>query len=57
MMQSDSSTELAYTRGSGWQAVDLPYDGGGLAMAVVVPDAGRLDEVLGGFDAAFLARC
>ena len=30
-----------------------PYDGGGLAMAVVVPDAGRLDEIVRGFDAEF----
>lgn len=42
---------LAYARGGGWQAVDLPYEGGGLAMAVIVPDAGRLEEVVGGFDA------
>lgn len=54
MMESDS--ELASARGSGWQAVDLPYDGGGLAMAVVVPDAGRLDEVTRGFDAAFIRK-
>ena len=54
MMRSDDQTPVAYARGAGWQAVDLPYDGGGLAMAVVVPDAGRLDEVMGRFDAAFL---
>jgi serine protease inhibitor len=40
MMQSDSDAQLAYARGPGWQVVDLPYDDGGLAMAVVVPDAG-----------------
>lgn len=43
--------------GEGWQAVELPYDGGGLAMVVIVPDdlaafedgldAARLEEVLG----------
>jgi serine protease inhibitor len=54
MMQSDSAAQLAYTRGPGWQAVDLPYDGGGLALAVVVPDAGRLDEIVDGFDVAFI---
>ena len=57
MMQADSEPELAYARGPGWQAVDLPYDGGGLAMAVVVPDAGRLDEVVKGFDATSSAPC
>ena len=44
---------LAYARGPGWQAVDLVYDGAGLAMAVIVPDAGRLAEVTKGFDADF----
>jgi serpin B len=45
---------LAYQRGDGYQAVLLPYRGGSLAMAVVLPDgplgelAGRLDD-LGGF--------
>jgi len=34
-----------YARGDGWQAVDLPYGKGDLAMAVVVPDAGRFAEV------------
>jgi serine protease inhibitor len=44
---------LAYQRGDGYQAVLLPYRGGSLAMAVVLPDgpigelAGRLDD-LGG---------
>jgi serpin B len=54
-MTLDSQSPLAYARGAGWQAVDLMYDGGGLAMAVVVPDAGRLDEVTSGFDADFLS--
>jgi serine protease inhibitor len=54
MMSLDAQSRLAYARGPGWQAVDLPYDGGGLAMAVVVPDAGRMDEVLSDFDAAFI---
>jgi serpin B len=34
-----------YARGDGWQAVDLPYGAGELAMAVVVPDTGRFDGV------------
>jgi serpin B len=44
---------LAYQRGDGYQAVLLPYRGGSLAMAVVLPDgplgelSGRLDD-LGG---------
>jgi serpin B len=34
-----------YATGDGWTAVDLPYGGGQLAMAVVLPDAGRFAEV------------
>jgi len=33
---------LPYARGAGWQAVELPYAGGDLAMLVLVPDAGEL---------------
>jgi serine protease inhibitor len=54
MMQSDAQTQVAFARGPGWQAVDLPYDGGGLAMLVVVPDAGRLEDLVRGFDVDLL---
>jgi serpin B len=37
---------LAYQRGDGYQAVLLPYRGGSLAMAVVLPD-GSLGELAG----------
>ncbi len=30
--------ELGYASGSGWQAVELPYVGGSLAMDIIVPD-------------------
>ena len=36
---------LPFAVGDGWQAVELPYLGGELAMLVVLPDAGRFDEV------------
>jgi serpin B len=36
-----------YAAGEGWQAVDLGYVGGEVAMLFVVPDAGRFDEVAG----------
>jgi serpin B len=35
---------LPFARGEGWQAVELPYVGGELAMLVVVPDEGRFEE-------------
>ena len=36
-----------YAADAGWQAVDLGYVGGEVAMLFVVPDAGRFDEVAG----------
>jgi serpin B len=39
-----------YSQGDGWQAVELPYLGGKVAMLVIVPDAGRFDEMEGRLD-------
>jgi serine protease inhibitor len=50
LMYFDNHTQLPYTSGAGWQAVDLAYDGGGLAMAVIVPDAGQVDDVVRSLD-------
>jgi serpin B len=36
MMHTGES--LGYTSGDGWQAVELPYVGGSLAMTIIVPD-------------------
>jgi serine protease inhibitor len=36
--------------GTGWQAVELPYQGGRLAMDVLLPDAGGLDALQRGLD-------
>lgn len=43
--------ELGYARGNGWQAVDLPYEGGELSMVILLPDAGRFREFEAGLDA------
>ncbi|MBL7496503.1 serpin family protein [Frankia sp. CNm7] len=40
----------AYQVGPGWRAVDIPYAGGELAMAVVLPDEGRFDETQASLD-------
>lgn len=37
--------EYLHAQGDGWQAVELPYVGGSLAMTLVVPDAGRLADI------------
>lgn len=49
-------TDAGYARGDGWTAVDLPYAGKELAMAVILPDPGRFTAVESGLDAAGLAR-
>jgi hypothetical protein len=33
--------QAVFTQGDGYQAVELPYEGGQLSMLVVLPDAGR----------------
>jgi serine protease inhibitor len=41
----DGTVGTRFAGGPGWEAVDLPYAGAELAMAVVVPQAGRFAEV------------
>jgi serpin B len=36
---------MPYVRGDGYQAVELPYKGGQLAMDLILPDQGRLADV------------
>lgn len=48
----NSYLETAYARGDGWQAVSLPYDGA--SMVIVLPDAGRFDEIEAAIDADFM---
>lgn len=40
-----ASESMLHAQGDGWQSVELPYVGGGLAMTVLVPDAGRLADI------------
>jgi serpin B len=47
-------SEGRYASGSGWQAVELPYAGGSLAMTIVVPD--DLATFERSLDAASFAR-
>lgn len=54
-MMSCAVKSARYASGPGWQAVDLPYAGRQLAMAVVVPGQGQLAAVERGLDGAGLA--
>jgi len=48
------SVSARYARGDGWQAVDLAYTGGELSMLLILPDAGRFDEVEGSLSAGLI---
>lgn len=37
--------DAVYAAGSGFQAAEIPYDGGQLAMLVIVPDTGQFEAV------------
>ena len=42
---------LGYAEGRGWRAVELPYQGGRLAMDVILPEPGGFVALQGGLDA------
>jgi serpin B len=56
MMSVGLKQRLVYAQGDGWQLVQLPYVGGKLHMAIVLPDAGRFAEIRDGLSAAWLAE-
>jgi serpin B len=49
-MMSVTVSDGGYVTGPGWRAVDIPYAGRELAMAVVVPGPGRFDAVQAALD-------
>ncbi len=46
----------AYAEGDGWQMAELPYDGDQLSMTILLPEAGRFDEIRNGLTADWLAQ-
>ena len=49
MMSQQES--FGYMQGEGFQAVELPYFGGDVAMVIVLPDEGQFEAVRSGLDA------
>jgi serpin B len=47
-------TTMSYAAGSGFSVVDLPYVGGHLSMAVVLPDEGQFETVRAGMTGEWL---
>ncbi len=45
-----NTLSLSYMQGNGFQAVELPYVGETAAMDIIVPDAGRFQQVEAGLD-------
>ncbi len=51
-----TTARFGYASGEGYQAVELPYDGGEMSMTVLLPDPGRFREFEGAMDAALAGR-
>ncbi len=52
MRQTES---FGYAEGPGYQAVELPYDGGELSMVILLPESGRFSQFEEGLDARSVA--
>ena len=48
------SFSVPYGQGDGYEIVDLPYDGGKVHMSIVLPEAGRFEEIRSGMTADWL---
>lgn len=46
----------SYVEGNGYKVTQLGYDGGAVAMTIVLPDAGKLADVEAGLSSAWLAQ-
>jgi serpin B len=55
MMKVTESCSFGYTEGEGYQAIELPYDGGELSMVILLPEAGQFETFEGGIQAEQLA--
>ncbi len=44
VLMMSQTKSFGYTAGDGYQAVELPYDGGELSMVILLPDAGQIKQ-------------
>jgi serpin B len=51
MMHMSAPAQLSYAQGQGYQAVELPYQGGQTSMLLIAPDQGQFEAVEAGLDA------
>jgi serpin B len=54
MMSLSLPESIRYSQGNGYQAVELPYVGGEVAMTILIPDKGNFMEFEASLDAALL---
>jgi serpin B len=54
-MMSQRNSGFGYTKGSDYQAVELPYDGKEIAMDIIMPDAGKFTSFESGMTADKIA--
>jgi serpin B len=55
MMSTSAPESFGHTTGEGYQAVELPYNGGQLSMVILLPDDGHFDTFEASLDANRLA--
>jgi len=56
-MSPANKLDLQYTRGTNYQAVELPYKGDEVAMTLIVPNEGHFYDVQSSISAAWLNDC
>jgi len=52
MMSLSEPASLLYAQGKGYQAIELPYVGNQVAMTIIMPDAGKFEEIEASLHAA-----